>query len=192
MSMWSPQANNLQGASNESKDAAASDAALTPDRANASSVETAQVDARGIVHIGHSIAIKGELIGGEDLTLGGQFEGRIELAGHALTIGPGARVVAELFAGAVIVLGQVTGNIKAADLIAIRDKGSVEGDLVAPRVAIAEGTTFNGRIVMQPGRPEKADAQQTADAPKKADVLATRSLTRPVSQADSKVSTAAS
>ncbi len=119
-----------------------------------------------MVNIGHSIAIKGELSGSEDLTLGGQFEGRIELPEHSLTISAGARVTAELFARAVIVQGVVTGDIKAAELIAIRDKGAVEGDLVAPRVALAEGVTFNGRIVMQPGRPEKADAPtatQTAD-----------------------------
>ena len=139
-----------------------------------------QAATRSVVNIGKSISIKGELNGSEDLTLEGQFEGRIELTDHALTIGPSARVNAELFARAVIVLGSVKGNIKAAELISIRDNGSVEGDLVAPRVGIADGASFNGRIVMQTGQPTKAKASSA------------RSMPVPVAKANSKVSTAAS
>jgi cytoskeletal protein CcmA (bactofilin family) len=40
----------------------------------------------------------------------------------------------------------------ASERIEIRDKGSVEGDLAAPRVAIADGAHFRGTIDMQQGR----------------------------------------
>ena len=100
------------------------------------------------VHIGKSVVIKGELNGSDDLTIEGQVEGKIELRQHVLTIGPHGRIRAEVFAKTVVVLGEIIGNIKATDKVAIQDKGAVEGDITAPKVAIAEGSHFRGSIDM--------------------------------------------
>src|SRR6202030_1243641 len=94
---------------------------------------------RDVVNIGKSVVIKGELNGSEDLTIEGQVEGTIQLREHVLTIGPNGRIKAQVFAKSVIVLGEVTGNVTASDKVDIRDNGSVDGDIVSPRVAIAEG-----------------------------------------------------
>ena len=104
---------------------------------------------RDVVTIGKSIVIKGELGGSEDLTIEGQVEGKIELKQHLLTIGSHGRIRAQVFAKSVVVLGEVVGNIKATEKVDIRDNGMVEGDIVAPRVAIAEGARFRGGIDMQ-------------------------------------------
>src|SRR5262245_22254596 len=120
---------------------------------------------RDIVNIGKSIVIKGELNGSEDLTIEGQVEGTIQLADHVLTIGPNGRIKAQVFAKAVIVLGEVNGNVPATDKLDIRDKGSVDGDLRWPRVAIAEGAHFRGSLDMQrKGPPAKADIKPAASA----------------------------
>ena len=104
---------------------------------------------RDIVNIGKSVVIKGELNGSEDLTIEGHVEGTIQLREHVLTIGPNGRIKAQVFAKSVIVLGEVTGNVTASDKVDIRDNGSVDGDIVAPRVAIAEGAHFRGSVDMQ-------------------------------------------
>ncbi len=104
---------------------------------------------RDMVNIGKSVLIKGELSGSEDLTIEGQVEGKIELRQNVLTIGPNARIKAEVSAKAVIVQGEVHGNVTATEKVDIRDAGSVEGDVSAPRVAIAEGAHFRGSIDMQ-------------------------------------------
>jgi len=104
---------------------------------------------KDIVNIGKSVVIKGELNGSEDLTIEGHVEGTIQLRDHVLTIGPNGRIKAQVFAKAVIVLGEVTGNVTASDKVDIRDNGSVDGDIVAPRVAIAEGAHFRGSVDMQ-------------------------------------------
>jgi cytoskeletal protein CcmA (bactofilin family) len=103
------------------------------------------------VNIGKSVVIKGELSGSEDLTIEGQVEGKIELRGNVLTIGPNGKIKAQVFAKAVIVLGEVIGNVTASEKVDIRDNGSVDGDLTSPRVAIAEGAHFRGSIDMQRG-----------------------------------------
>ena len=102
-----------------------------------------------MVNIGKSVVIKGELSGSEDLTIEGHVEGKIELRENVLTIGPNGKIKAEVFAKAVIVLGEVTGNVTASEKVDIRDNGSVDGDIASPRVAIAEGAHFRGSVDMQ-------------------------------------------
>jgi cytoskeletal protein CcmA (bactofilin family) len=102
-----------------------------------------------MVNIGKSVVIKGELSGSEDLTIEGHVEGRIDLKGNVLTIGPNGKIKAEVFAKAVIVLGEVVGNVTASEKVDIRDNGSVDGDIISPRVAIAEGAHFRGSVDMQ-------------------------------------------
>jgi cytoskeletal protein CcmA (bactofilin family) len=104
---------------------------------------------RDKVNIGKSVVIKGELSGSEDLTIEGNVEGRIELRDNILTIGPNGKIRAEVFAKSVVVLGEVTGNVTASEKVDIRDNGSVDGDIVSPRVAIAEGAHFRGSVDMQ-------------------------------------------
>jgi cytoskeletal protein CcmA (bactofilin family) len=104
---------------------------------------------RDLVNIGKSVVIKGELSGSEDLTIEGHVEGKIELKDHLLTIGPNGRIKAQVFAKTVIVLGEVNGNVSASEKVEIRDGGSVDGDIVSPRVAIAEGAHFRGSVDMQ-------------------------------------------
>jgi cytoskeletal protein CcmA (bactofilin family) len=122
---------------------------------------------RDVVNIGKSVVIKGELSGSEDLTIEGQVEGKIELRQNVLTIGPNGKIKAQVFAKAVIVLGEVVGNVTASEKVDIRDNGSVDGDLVSPRVAIAEGAHFRGSIDMQrQGQAAaKAEAKPAQPAP---------------------------
>ena len=101
------------------------------------------------VNIGKSVVIKGELNGSEDLTIEGQVEGTIQLRDHVLTIGSNGKIKAQVFAKSVIILGEVTGNVTASEKVDLRDNGSVDGDIAAPRVAIAEGAHFRGSIDMQ-------------------------------------------
>ena len=111
--------------------------------------ETRHQRVRDNVNIGKSVIIKGELNGAEDLTIEGHVDGKIELKDHVLTIGSNGKIKAQVFVKALIVVGEVNGNITASDRVEIRDGGSVDGDIVSPRVAIAEGAHFRGSIDMQ-------------------------------------------
>ena len=104
---------------------------------------------KDVINIGRSVVIKGELNGSEDLTVEGSVEGKIELSDHVLTIGSHGKIKAEVFAKVAIVLGEVIGNITASEKVDIRDNGSVNGNIVSPRVAIAEGSHFRGSVDMQ-------------------------------------------
>jgi cytoskeletal protein CcmA (bactofilin family) len=104
---------------------------------------------KDVLNIGKSVVFKGELSGHEDLFIEGTIEGKVELRDHVLTVGPNAKIKAEVFAKIVIVRGEVVGNVTASEKLDIRDSGSVEGDIVAPVVAIAEGAHLRGSVDMQ-------------------------------------------
>ena len=148
------------------------EAVRPPQPAAASPVPTPQESARpdavrqekGTVNIGKSVIIKGDLTGSEDLTIEGQVEGKIELRNNVLTIGANGKIKAQIFAKVVIVQGEVQGNITASERIDIRDNGSVDGDLVAPRIAIADGAHFRGSIDMQ-RQPKTGGEAKPAAAP---------------------------
>jgi len=123
---------------------------------------------KATVNIGKSVVIKGELSGSEDLAIEGHVEGKIELRQNVLTIGPNGKIKAQVFAKSVVILGEVTGNVTASEKVDIRDNGSVDGDIAAPRVAIAEGAHFRGSIDMQragaSGKPATGDTKPDSKA----------------------------
>jgi len=131
---------------------------VTPPIAPAATPVTATAPAQGngksethMVNIGKSVVIKGELRGSEDLTIEGRVDGTIELRDNVLTIGPNGRIKAQVFAKTVVIVGTVNGNVTASEKVEIRDGASVDGDVVSPKVAIAEGARFHGSVDMQQG-----------------------------------------
>ena len=114
-----------------------------------------------VMNLGKSVAIKGELSGSEDLTLYGQMEGSVKLPDHTLTIGPHAEIKAEIAARAVVIMGAVIGNVTAGDKVDIQATGSVTGDIVTSRIAIADGGRLRGRVDMsQPVTLPRHDKRQ--------------------------------
>ena len=118
-----------------------------------------------LASIGKSIIINGELSGSEDLTIEGRVDGKIELRDHVLTVGASGRIKAQISAKSIVILGEVAGNLTATEKVDIKEKGSVEGDIVAPRVAIADGSHFRGSIDMQ-RKEQSPSTERTAGARK--------------------------
>jgi len=109
---------------------------------------TGRGERRVAAWIGASIVIKGDLVSSEDTTLAGRVEGNVECRDHALVIAEGARVEGNVHARSVSLSGEVTGNVTAEQTIDIGQTGSVNGDIVAPRMSIAEGGSLNGRVTI--------------------------------------------
>lgn len=116
--------------------------------------------------IGAATTVRGEISGEEDLLVEGKVEGKIELPQNAVTVGAKGRVAAEIHARAILVDGEVEGNLDAEEQIVIRRSGRVRGDAVSPRVTIEDGARFKGSIDMDPKR-----AAAATPAPKPANVV---------------------
>ena len=105
--------------------------------------------AEGSTVIGKSVTIKGELSGNEDLYIDGDIEGSITLPEHALTIGPNARVRADLKVRDVIVFGKVNGNIQATGRVDLRQSAVVNGDIYGGRLSIEENAMVKGKVELK-------------------------------------------
>ena len=101
---------------------------------------------RATARLGASLHVKGEISGNEDLLIDGSVEGLITLDERKLTVGPSAKVTADIIAREVVVYGTVKGNLRAKDRIEIKKDGSVNGDLTTSRIMIEDGAYFKGSI----------------------------------------------
>jgi len=97
--------------------------------------------------IGKSLFVRGDVISSEDLVIDGTFEGTIEVGDHALTIGPAAEVKADLVAKIITIHGAVVGNVTARERLDLQASASVDGNVKAPRFAMADGATLRGSVV---------------------------------------------
>jgi cytoskeletal protein CcmA (bactofilin family) len=89
--------------------------------------------------------IKGDIRSQEELYIDGEVEGRLE-SRNAVTVGPNGKVQADIKAKAVTILGSVAGNVEVVERIAIREKGSLIGDIKTAGISIEDGAYFKGSI----------------------------------------------
>ena len=57
-------------------------------------------------------------------------------------------VTASVQTASLAVSGRLNGNVEASDRVEIRKEGTMIGDIKAPRVVIADGARFKGRVEM--------------------------------------------
>ena len=96
---------------------------------------------------GATLRFKGELRAEEDFVLQGRIEGAIHHTQN-LTIGTDGVVKGDSRARTIVVEGTVDGDLYALESISLRPTAKVQGNLLAPRVAIADGASFNGKVDM--------------------------------------------
>lgn len=96
--------------------------------------------------VGKALLIQGKIISSENLTIDGSVEGTIELGDHSLTIGAGASIKADLVAKTIVISGAVAGNVLASVKVDLQATGSVNGDIDAPLLIMADGAVITGRV----------------------------------------------
>lgn len=96
--------------------------------------------------ISEGLKIKGEVQGTEDLRVDGEIEGKINLPGAVVVIGPKGRVNGDVQAREVVLEGSVRGNLAARERVRIATTGKLEGDVAAERLVVEEGAHVSGRV----------------------------------------------
>lgn len=96
--------------------------------------------------IGNSLKIQGEITGAEDLTIEGRVEGTVTLKQNRVTVGKSGRVSANINAKSMIIDGEVTGDLEAAEQILVRKSGLVKGNVRAPRIVLEDGARIKGSV----------------------------------------------
>jgi cytoskeletal protein CcmA (bactofilin family) len=102
-----------------------------------------------VTHIGKSIAIKGDVSGSGDVCLDGELEGSVELLNGSLTVGPDGRIRANVQARSIVIQGRVDGNLYGLERVDLTKSAVLVGDICTPRVAIEEGASLKGSVLVQ-------------------------------------------
>ena len=119
-------------------------------------------DIAGMILIGKSFVIKGQVSCDGDLYIDGQIEGSVDPKGHRLTIGPEGRLKANVSARAVVVRGKLEGNIQASERVDLKQSAVVVGDIVTQTISIESGANIKGSIEV--GADSSRDQAVTAAA----------------------------
>jgi cytoskeletal protein CcmA (bactofilin family) len=78
--------------------------------------------------------------------------GKINLSGE-LRIGTKARIEATVHAKNVTVEGKLTGDVSAEDRVELVASATVDGNIKAPKIVVAEGARFRGSVDMGSAKP---------------------------------------
>jgi cytoskeletal protein CcmA (bactofilin family) len=120
---------------------------------------------RRVTHIAPGTRIQGALTGATELLIEGEVEGEVRID-SVVVVGTEGVVQGPVLAQTVRVSGKVVGNIQASERVEIAPAGSLEGDIAAPRVVIAEGAFFKGRVEMKGNQEREARRPKASGEPR--------------------------
>jgi cytoskeletal protein CcmA (bactofilin family) len=114
--------------------------------------------------LGMNSSLKGELNVKGTLRIDGTVEGQLD-ADYVILSETG-EVKGEIKAKKILIGGKMDGNVRAQELVEIKSKGKVFGDIFTPKLAIIEGGEFNGRIEMKKAEMKKEESKVIELGPK--------------------------
>jgi|SRR5687768_4229139 cytoskeletal protein CcmA (bactofilin family) len=94
--------------------------------------------------IAENLAIEGKIEGAGNVRVAGRFKGDVHVDGN-LTIDQGAKVTGGVRASAVIIAGELEGNVDAASRVELLETGVLNGDLKAGSLTVAAGSRMRGQ-----------------------------------------------
>ncbi len=127
--------------------------------------------------IGPTMVFKGELSADEDLIIEGHIEGTITHHKKHLTVGKQGRVHADINASAVIVLGELVGDIRSEGMVSLAKSSRVKGNIYCARIVMEDGARFKGKIDM--GQAPKVKLVPKETAPKETERAETVAPNKP-------------
>jgi len=162
--VWKKEDAKPQGVSDISTTPVGAAPAGNSNAANPVTTSSMPVSSRAAACISQGIKIKGEVTGKEDLFVDGVLEGKLEMSGGSVTVGPNGKVKADIHAREIIVRGDVEGKLIGRDRVQLWNTGHVVGEVQTDRLAIEDGAVLRGKV--EAGRPVGKGAESTSGAAK--------------------------
>jgi cytoskeletal protein CcmA (bactofilin family) len=97
--------------------------------------------------LGMNSNFNGELAIKGTLRVDGTVDGQLEA--DYVILSESAVMKGAVKAKKIIIGGKIDGSVRAQELVEIKSKGRVLGDIFTPKLAITEGGEFNGKIEMK-------------------------------------------
>jgi cytoskeletal protein CcmA (bactofilin family) len=121
-------------------------------------------------YFGKNLMIKGRISGNGNVIILGGLDGEFDLRGRVKIAQP-AKIKGEVKADVISVNGNVHGKLAAQQRLHLDQTARIEGQIITPKLSIAEGATFNGKISMsgKVTKPSKPAADDAAVVPQNPD-----------------------
>ncbi len=116
-----------------------------------------------VTFFGPNVVVDGTITGTEPVVVEGTVRGKINLNSD-LRIGTKARVEATVHAKNVTIEGKLTGDVSADDRVELIMTATVDGNIKAPKIIVAEGAKFRGSVDMGSQRPKDSSDSSAAKA----------------------------
>jgi cytoskeletal protein CcmA (bactofilin family) len=105
--------------------------------------------ATGVTRLGSTTVLTGDIEAHEDMLIEGRVQGKIIVPSGTLTIAKGAKVEAEIKTRALVLNGELKGTVHAGEKALIAETAEMVGDIITPKITIANGARFTGGIRMK-------------------------------------------
>lgn len=101
----------------------------------------------GATLIGAGTTLKGDIKSNNDLRIDGTVIGNIQ-SNAKIIIGTSGLVEGDIMGNQADIVGKVSGNIRAKELLQLRGESTVTGNIFAGKLQIEPTATFNGQCHM--------------------------------------------
>lgn len=91
--------------------------------------------------------IKGDIISQADFRLDGNLIGNFNSTGR-LVIGPAGNVTGDIKCNTADIEGRFNGKIEVTDMLSIKSKASIKGEVIVGKLAVEPGADFSATCVM--------------------------------------------
>jgi cytoskeletal protein CcmA (bactofilin family) len=105
--------------------------------------------ASGVTRLGSTTVLTGDIEAHEDMVIEGRLNGKITLPSGTLTVAKGAKVEAEIRVRALVLNGELKGTVRAGERAVISETAEMNGDIITPKITVANGARFSGSIKMK-------------------------------------------
>jgi cytoskeletal protein CcmA (bactofilin family) len=114
----------------------------------------------GTTLISSGTTLKGDISSNSDLRIDGTIIGNIHCAAKVV-IGANGMVEGDITGAQADIVGKVSGNIRAKDLLQLRGECVVSGNLYAGKLQVEPSATFNGQCHMGANIVEMNSTEET-------------------------------
>jgi len=97
--------------------------------------------------VGNDTRIAGQVSVKGTIRIDGTVEGDVQA--DWVVVGETGKILGNTRTRGMVVGGSVEGNIEATESVELREKGTMVGEIRAPKLAISEGAVFDGRARMK-------------------------------------------
>lgn len=107
--------------------------------------------------IGADSTVKGEMVVRGTVRIDGSLEG--DIRADWVIVGETGRIRGNVKTRSMVVGGRVDGNIEGSEIVELKDKAQVVGEICTAKLSISEGALFEGQSSMKK-RKEATESQE--------------------------------